>query len=246
MFGDGVLSSGLATSALVSTVIMTTMVVGPFYLARTLGLDAARVGLVLSVGPLVAALTAMPAGRLVDRLGASPTAIAGLFGMAAGALMLAMLPERLGTLAYIVPIVVVTGGYALFQTGNNTAVMSGVGAGERGVVSGMLNLSRNLGLVTGASVMGAVFAFAAASNDLATARPAAVASGMRSTFAVAAALLVVALVLAFRSSAGTSRPRRPVLRVPAPGSPILEAARVPSADSGRRPNAVRAPSDEGR
>ena len=49
---------GMAMSALVSTVIMATLVVGPFYLSRALGLDAARVGLVLSVGPLVAALTA--------------------------------------------------------------------------------------------------------------------------------------------------------------------------------------------
>ena len=246
VLGDGALSSGLATSALVSTVIMTTMVVGPFYLARTLGLDAARVGLVLSVGPLVAALTAVPAGRLVDRLGASPTSIAGLLGMAAGALMLAMLPERLGTFAYVGPIVVVTGGYAFFQTGNNTAVMSGIGTGERGVVSGMLNLSRNLGLVTGASAMGAVFAFATASTDLATARPAAVASGMRSTFAVAAALLVGSLVLTLRSYAAMSRSRRPFLRVSPPGSPILEPACVASADSSRRPNAVRASSHEGR
>ena len=32
--------------------------------------------------------------------------------------------------------------------------------GQRGVVSGMLNLARNLGFMTGASVLGAVFALA--------------------------------------------------------------------------------------
>jgi hypothetical protein len=51
----------------------------------------------------------------------------------------------------------------------------------------MLNLSRNLGLITGASVMGAVFALASATTDITTARPEAVASGMRITFSVAAA-----------------------------------------------------------
>ena len=50
----------------------------------------------------------------------------------------------------------------------------------------MLNLSRNLGLITGASVMGAVFALASATTDITTARPDAVAAGMRVTFAVAA------------------------------------------------------------
>ena len=51
MFRDPVLSASLAMSALVSTVLMATLVVGPFYLSRALGLDAAVVGLVLSVGP---------------------------------------------------------------------------------------------------------------------------------------------------------------------------------------------------
>ena len=71
MFRDPVLSAGLAMSALVSTVMMATLVVGPFYLARALGLDAAVVGLVMSAGPVVAALTGIPAGRLVDRFGAA-------------------------------------------------------------------------------------------------------------------------------------------------------------------------------
>ena len=60
----------------------------------------------------------------------------------------------------------------------------------------MLGLSRNLGLITGASVMGALFAFAAAASDVASARPEAVASGMRVTFAVAAVLSSVALAMA--------------------------------------------------
>ena len=58
MFRDPVLSASLAMSALVSTVMMATLVVGPFYLSRALGLDAALVGLVMSIGPIVAALTA--------------------------------------------------------------------------------------------------------------------------------------------------------------------------------------------
>ena len=67
---DPVLSAGLAMGTLVSTVMMATLVVGPFHLSRGLGLEAAVVGLVMSVGPLVAALAGVPAGRLVDRFGA--------------------------------------------------------------------------------------------------------------------------------------------------------------------------------
>jgi EmrB/QacA subfamily drug resistance transporter len=209
IFRDPVLSAGFAMSALVSTVMMATLVVGPFYLSRALGLDAALVGLVLSVGPLVAALTGVPAGRIADRFGAQRITIVGLIGIAAGSFILSMMPATLGISGYIAPIVVITVGYALFQTANNTAVMTDIRPDQRGVISGMLNLSRNLGLITGASVMGAVFALASATIDITTARPEAVATGMRITFAVAAMLIVVALAIAVGSRGLATRPSLP-------------------------------------
>ena len=201
LFRDQALTGSLATSALVSTVMMATLVVGPFYLSRALGLDTAMVGLLLCIGPLAAALTSAPAGRIADRFGAPRMVIAGLAGVAIGAFVLAMLPGTLGVAGYIAPIVLMTVCYALFQTANNTAVMADVPADSRGAISGMLNLSRNLGLITGASVMGAVFAFASAATDITTAGPAAVATGMRITFAVAGVLIVAALAIV----AGTHR-----------------------------------------
>jgi EmrB/QacA subfamily drug resistance transporter len=196
MFRDRGLSASLVMSALVSTVVMATLVVGPFYLARGLGLKAMFVGLVLSVGPLVAALTGVPAGRIADRFGAPRTAIVGLVGMAAGCFILSMMPAVFGIPGYIAPVAVMTVGYALFQTANNTAVMAEVLPDRRGVISGLLNLSRNLGLITGASAMGAVFALATATVNITAAERAAVASGMRITFAIAGGLIVGAIVIA--------------------------------------------------
>ena len=140
MFRDPGLSASLATSALVSTVTMTTLVVGPFYLSRALGLDAAMVGLVLSVGPLAAALASVPAGRIADRFGAQRMTIFGLMAIAAGSLVLSMLPATLG---------------------------------------------------------------------ITTARPEAVATGLRITFAVAAALIVVALAITLGSRVLATRHSRP-------------------------------------
>ncbi|MFN7142941.1 MAG: MFS transporter [Myxococcota bacterium] len=193
MFREPALRAGLAMSLLVSTVLMATLVVGPFYLSLGLGLAAGPVGMVMAAGPLVAALTGVPAGKLVDRVGTARTTIAGLVGVAVGASILSVTPETFGVLGYVAPVVVITASYALFQAANNTGVMKGQSPSRRGVVSGMLTLSRNLGLVTGASVMGAVFAAASGHGDLTLAPPADVATGMRVTFAVAAALITVAL-----------------------------------------------------
>lgn len=202
MFRVRRLAASLGTSLLVSAVVMATLVVGPFYLAGALGLDAAQVGLVVSVGPVVAALAGVPAGRIADRFGAQPASIAGLTGMTVGAVLLAALPAASGVAGYVVPIAILTASYALFQTANNTAAMTAVGAERRGAMSGMLNLSRNLGLVTGASVMGAVFAAAVGVADIAGATPEAVAAGMQRTFGVAAGLVLVAVAVAARARGG--------------------------------------------
>ncbi len=203
MFRDPSLSASLITSTLVATVMMATLVVGPFYLSRALMLDAAHVGLVMSVGPIISALSGMLAGRIVDRWGAPFMIIAGLLAMAAGSVALSVLPTMFGVAGYIVAIAILTPGYALFQAANNTAVMMDVRADQRGVMSGLLNLSRNLGLITGASLMGAVFALASAASDITAASPEAVATGMQITFAVAGVLIVVALAIAVGGRART-------------------------------------------
>ncbi|WP_413791036.1 MULTISPECIES: MFS transporter [unclassified Pseudomonas] len=198
VFRDTSLVSGLATSALVATIMMATLLVGPFYLSIALGLPAILVGLALAAGPCVAALAGVPAGRLTDRFGVQPMRLAGLATMALGCLMLSLVPPSLGVVGYLAAIVVTTLGYAFFQTANNTAVMADVVAQRRGVVAGLLNLSRNLGFFTGACVLGAVFASAAATNDITHASSEAVTNGLHATFTVALAAAVLALVIALK------------------------------------------------
>lgn len=195
LFRNPTLSAGFATSTLVATVIMATLVVGPFYLSGALGLDAIHVGLVMSSGPIVAALVGVPVGRIVDRFGSYRMTMLGLIGMLGGTAVLPMMPISMGVLGYIAPLVVMTAGYALFQVANNTSVMGNIRPEQRGLVAGMLNLSRNLGLITGASVMGAVFVFGAGAAKLTHANPVAVVKGMQVTFALAAVLIALAIII---------------------------------------------------
>ena len=181
---DPALSAALAMNALVSAVMMATLVVGPFHLSGALGLGAAMVGALMSIGPIVSAVSGVPAGRLVDRFGARRIAQLGLAAMALGCGLIALLPASLGAIAYVGPLVIVTPGYALFQAANNTAVMADVATEQRGVLAGLLTLSRNLGLITGASAMGAVFA----------------AGGLRLSFMAATVLVLFALALTRRAA----------------------------------------------
>lgn len=188
------LSAGLIMNVLVSIVMMTTLVVGPFYLAQGLKLGGAQIGMVMSIGPVIAALSGVPAGRLVDRFGSSIIVLFGLIGMVTGGVALALLPSAHGVTGYVLAMAILTPGYQLFLAANNTAVMTDVPQNQRGVLSGMLNLSRNLGLITGASAMGAVFAIVSSGNSTVS-RALAVTAGMQVTFAIAAALAALAIAV---------------------------------------------------
>lgn len=202
---NAALSASLVMNALVAVVMMTTLVVGPFYLALALGLGEAAVGLAMSVGPVISIFTGVPAGRIVDRAGAPLVAAAGLVAMAAGSFALATLPHLLGIVGYLAAIAILTPGYQLFQAANNTMVMMDVEEDRRGVISGLLGLSRNLGLVTGASAMGAIFFHATGSRDLSATGPEAVAGGMQVAFAVAGGLMLAALAVGFVSGTFAAR-----------------------------------------
>lgn len=206
------LASGLVTSLLVASVLMSPLVVGPFYLSHTLGLDAGQLGLAMALGPAGAALAGFPTGRLVDRLGAARLSRLGLLGIGAGCVLLSLLPSALGLPAYLAPLLLITVSYALFQAANNTRVMAGVSAAQRGKTAGLLNLARNLGLISGTALMGTVFVRALPSADLASATPTELATAMQLSFALATVLIALAW---WMDSMGRRQQTRPSARADA-------------------------------
>jgi EmrB/QacA subfamily drug resistance transporter len=196
------LALGLALSIAVAATVMGVFVVGPFYLGHGLGLSAGAVGLALSAGPLMSALAGVPAGRLVDRFGTRRIARLGLAGMVLGLIGLCTLPMLFGVAGYVAPLMLLTSHYALFQAANNTGIMQGIGADERGVVSGMLSLSRNLGLITGAALLGAVFAYGAGGAVTDAVDPAALTHGLRLTYGLIGGVLCLGLITALRGKSG--------------------------------------------
>lgn len=197
---DRALRVSLAAIFIVSAIMMATLVVGPFYLTAGLRLTPLAAGWVMSIGPAVSALAGVPSGRLVDRYGASASMILGLASIVVGATLLAILPARLGVAGYIPALATMTAGYALFQAANNTAIMARTPA-RKGLASGLLALSRNLGLIAGASAFG--FLYAAASAGVSAEPPGTGADvGMLATFTLAALLALVALVACWKVRPG--------------------------------------------
>jgi MFS family permease len=188
--------TALAMNVLVATVMMSTLVVGPFFLTFALRLDVALVGMVMAVGPVIAALSGIPAGRATDRFGAQRVLVAGLFTIFVGLVGLAALPRWFGVAGYVAALAILTPGFQLFLAANNTAVMMAAPENKRGTMSALLGLSRNLGFMTGASAMAAVFALAAGTGEAGNLAADHAASAFTITFLVAAGLVPIALVFA--------------------------------------------------
>lgn len=185
------LRSALSTNTVIAMVMMGTLVVGPFHLAHALGLAPGEAGLVMALGPVVSAAIGVPAGRLVDRIGAHRVALVGLLGVALGTAALAALATIPAVPAYAGPLVLTTASYALFSAANNTAVMANATADRRGVLSSLLTLTRNLGLTTGATVLGAVFGAACGAAGVEHAPRDVVAAATRLTFGIAACVVLL-------------------------------------------------------
>ena len=192
---DQNITPNLMVNLLVAAVMMSTLVIGPFYLSLGLNLDQIQVGLIMGIGPVVAILSGIPSGRLVDRWGSRYIVTIGLIFLIIGSSMLAILPKLLGISGYIMPIIILTSGYQLFQAANNTMTLADVPKARQGMVSGFLSLSRNMGLIIGASMMGAIFSFGVGTNQLTQATALAIIDGMQLTFICAGALMVVGLLI---------------------------------------------------
>ncbi|MGD1887724.1 MAG: MFS transporter [Cohaesibacteraceae bacterium] len=195
LFKDWHLGSGVVMNLLVSAVMMATLIVGPFFLKVSLGLSDALVGLVMAIGPATAALSGVPAGLLTDRLNAQTVVRIGLGEMTVATLLLAFLPVWLGVPGFLIALVFLTPGYQLFLAALNAGQMMRAGAEHRGAVAGLLRLSRNLGFITGASLLGAVFAWASGDQNPIDAGSEAVAIGMTVTYLVCCGLVLMALLL---------------------------------------------------
>lgn len=187
-------AAALAANLLVSTAMMSVLVVGPLFLSFALGLSDVNVGLVMAVGPVTAAVTGVIAGRVMDRFGAHPVLTAGLIEIVFGLACLALLPRFLGVVGYIAALMVLTPGFQLFLAANSTALLLSAAEGQRGLLSGLLGLSRNLGFMTGASVMATLFAAAVGSEEITKVSPDVIGEAFTTTFLVASAATLLASI----------------------------------------------------
>jgi len=102
-------------------------------------------------------LVAPLSGVVSDRVDTRYISSLGMVITTLGLWLLSGLHINSSTSTIIFTLIIVGIGSGMFQTPNNSAVMGSVPANRRGIASGMLAVMRNLGMILGVAVSGAIF-----------------------------------------------------------------------------------------
>jgi MFS family permease len=150
----------------------------------------------MAAQPLVMAIVAPVAGAASDRIGPRRLTTAGMFALALGLVVLAIFAPGSSRALVVLPLTIVGLGIGLFTSPNNSALMGAAPRHRQGIAAGVLALARNLGMVLGVGITGAVFTTFLARTGGVAAR-AALVSGIQASLYVAAAIAVVAGLISF-------------------------------------------------
>ena len=131
-------------------------IVLPFYLQNALAMSPGEAGAYLTIYPLVLALVAPLSGYASDRVGPEALTMAGLALTSLGLFLMSGLREDPSRWTLVLFIVVMSFGNGLFQSPNNSLVMSLLPAEKLGVGGSVNALVRNLGMTVGVALSTAI------------------------------------------------------------------------------------------
>lgn len=132
--------------------ISAVTIILPFYFQDVLNLSPAITGVFMMISPLILAVVSPVSGYLSDKIGSEFLTFLGLILMSAGFVFMASLNENSSLLIVALFIAIMTIGNGMFQSPNNSLVMSTVAKNKLGIAGSVNALVRNLGLVLGVSL----------------------------------------------------------------------------------------------
>lgn len=170
----------------------------PYYLVNARGLSSGMSGALMSLVPLTMVVSGPIGGVLADKIGGAKIAVVGLTLLLISQILVVDFDMQT-EYWYFVSVSILTGiGLGMFQSPNNSNVMSAVPRDRLGIAGSVNALARNLGMILGVSLSTSslfltmsmkvgktITTYPTGDNDLFI-------YGMRVAFIISAALLVVA------------------------------------------------------
>lgn len=154
-----IFSLSVITSICSFTAQMLALVSLPFFLQNVLGRSDVATGLLLTPWPVATLFTAPWAGYLVEKIHVGILGCVGMLIFGLGLYLLATLSNPTDG-AIVWRMAVCGAGFGLFQTPNNSTIMSSTPTNRSGGASGMIGTARLLGQTLGATLVALLFSLA--------------------------------------------------------------------------------------
>ena len=129
----------------------------PFYLIEGRGFPPAKAGLILTAQSLVMAIIAPISGWLSDRVNPRWLTTAGMATLTLGLWQLSRLNAASAIPAILLALATAGLGTGLFGSPNNNVLLGAAPRNRQGIASGILATARNVGMVLGVGMVGAIY-----------------------------------------------------------------------------------------
>ncbi|WNQ13098.1 MFS transporter [Paenibacillus aurantius] len=196
LFNHPYIGFGVLLTILTYAAAFGTQLVLPVILRNVMGIPPAGAGLIVMAYPASLIFSAPLSGTGSDRFGSAPLIIAGLGSMAVSLAAFSFLSADSHTL-YVIAVVVLLGwSMGLITSPNNSIVMSRTPKQNLGLMSSMIALCRNLGMMLGAAVGGLLLSTEPGAGTATAAALSGFSHSIRDWY-MAMAMLIVAALLVF-------------------------------------------------
>ncbi|MFL0250188.1 MFS transporter [Clostridium neuense] len=152
IFSNSLFSISIICAFISFVAISASNIILPFYFEDTLKFSAAVTGMFMMVSPIVLSVVAPFSGYLSDKVGSEILTLIGLSFTSLGLFLISTLNAKSSVILLLLYIVIMTMGNGMFQSPNNSLVMSTVSKNKLGIAGSVNALIRNLGFVLGTSV----------------------------------------------------------------------------------------------
>lgn len=152
IFNNPLFSLSIFCAFISFVAISCSNIILPFYLQYVMKLSPSVTGVLMMVSPIILAVVAPMSGHLSDKIGSEVLTFIGLLGTSLGLFLMSTLSQYSNLGFLIAFIAIMTLGNGMFQSPNNSLVMSTVDKKNLGIAGSINALVRNLGMVFGISL----------------------------------------------------------------------------------------------
>jgi len=157
LFSIPTISRSISAAVINYLCVYSNLFLMPFYLLQGRSFLPGRAGLIISIQPFIMAITAPISGTLSDKIGTRIPALLGMIILASGTILLSLINNTTPIFLLLTFLAIFGLGIGIFITPNSSAIMGSAPINQIGIAAGLLATARNVGMVLGIGISGAVF-----------------------------------------------------------------------------------------